>query len=101
MSLLLLFGGGGAPPPPDPGVPDWSQSSIGPRGLLGIPPRKFRERILPISPVVTSTEARFTQAGLEAWTKTTTPNTHFTQAGLEIWINSDDQLRRLVNVYFL
>ncbi len=69
--------------------------SIGPRGFLGIPPRKFRERTLPVE-----TTARITQVGLEAW-GSFNPTARFTQVGLEVWINSDDQLRRVVNAYFL
>ena len=72
------------------------QGIQGPRGLLGIPPRRFRERTLP-----TETQARFYQANAEVWTKQTDPEARFYQANLEVWTLSDDQLRRLVNVYFL
>lgn len=67
----------------------------GPRGLLGIPPRRFRERTLP-----TQTAARIVQTGLEVWTLGD-PEVQFSQVGLEVWTRSDDQLRRLVNVYFV
>lgn len=68
----------------------------GPRGLLGIPPRRFRERTLD-----NQSRARFTQAGLEVWRRTAQPETRFSQVQLEVWTLTDDQLRRLVNVYFL
>jgi len=76
--------------------PFGGRTNFGPKGFLGIPPRRFKERTLPVQ-----TTARITQAQLEVWRSTAQPETRFTQVGLEVWINSDDQLRRLVNVYFL
>lgn len=71
------------------------QGMQGPRGLLGVPPRRFRERTL-----LTQTQARFTQVGWETW-GTSNPDARFTQVGWEVWAPSDPTLRRLVNVYFL
>src|SRR5258708_32984790 len=68
-----------------------ADNSRGPVGLLGIPPRVFRERS--VTSFGSSSQARSTQAGIEAWT-VSDPRLLATQAGLDAWTASNP--RRLV-----
>lgn len=72
----------------DPGIQ--KQARLGPVGLLGVPPRKFREGAGSfggfssfVGPNIT-TGQQCTQAGLEVWC-TQNPTERCTQAGLEVW----------------
>ena len=70
---------------------------LGPRGLLGIPPRTFREKT---SFAGDTTHARITQVGFGSWSNFN-PVARVTQVNVAVWRTTDDKLRRLANVYYL
>lgn len=124
MSLLLFWIGDPGPPPPDPTDPSiyppdhpntgfvWyeDEESESPWDALGIPSEPFLE-------IVSTTQVRVFQIGLEPWVANdpvarvfqiglepwvaNNPDVRIFQCGLEVWHTPNSALRRLVNVDLL
>ncbi len=71
-----------ASPAPDPIN---RRAKLGPRGFLGIPPRRFRESRNFAEQPAPGTEVDIYQVGLEPWVQDT-PEAQITQVGLEPWV---------------
>lgn len=103
------------PPPADTNVITIELTSPpGVRGMLGVPSRRFRERV---TIGFVGTQVRISQSQLEAWTQYNpelrvsqsglevwnqyNPTLRISQVQLEVWISLGGNNRRLVNVYYL
>ena len=72
-----------------PATPLSARARLGPRGFLGVPPRRFREsNLYPVGAANFTTRMTATQVGLEAWV-VNNPTQLVTQVGLELWIITD------------